>query len=182
MTQDIICRKLTPQSVKPDSLDRFVRHQEVYECWRKQDGEWKLLPIRFTEHWEPEELRKNAVKLAESLRSGSTGFGAYDGELLCGFALLGADIFNPNELYMTLKEMHISEPYRGRHIGAKLFRLCMDEARARGALKLYISAHSSKESQAFYRAMGCVEAQSPDAEAVRLEPCDVQMERALTTL
>ena len=33
------------------SLDDFIRHQEVSECWRNIDGEWKLLPIAFTEDW-----------------------------------------------------------------------------------------------------------------------------------
>ena len=29
------------------SLDHFVRHQRVIECWRNVDGQWKLIPIEF---------------------------------------------------------------------------------------------------------------------------------------
>ena len=29
------------------SLDHFVRHQRVSECWRNVDGQWKLIPIEF---------------------------------------------------------------------------------------------------------------------------------------
>ena len=29
------------------SLDHFVRHQQVSECWRNVDGQWKLIPIEF---------------------------------------------------------------------------------------------------------------------------------------
>ena len=51
-----------------------------------------------------------------------------------------------------------------------------DAARSLGVEKLYISAHSSKESQAAYRALGCVLAQEVDAKRAANEPCDVQME------
>ena len=43
-------------------------------------------------------------------------------------------------------------------------------------LKLYISAHSAVESQAFYKALGCVEAQVYNKEHVEKEPYDCQME------
>ena len=29
------------------SLDHFVRHQRVSECWRNVEGQWKLIPIEF---------------------------------------------------------------------------------------------------------------------------------------
>ena len=44
---------------------------------------------------------------------------------------------------------------------------------------LYISAHSSMESQAAYRALGCVHAQEINAALAQVEPCDVQMEYLL---
>lgn len=43
--------KLTNENFNAGSLDYFVRHQIVKECWRYVDGEWKLLPISFTENW-----------------------------------------------------------------------------------------------------------------------------------
>lgn len=43
---------LTGRNFSERSLDAFVRHQEVTQCWRKIDGEWNLLPIRFTEEWD----------------------------------------------------------------------------------------------------------------------------------
>ena len=64
----------------------------------------------------------------------------------------------------------------GQGIGRELFRLACEQARIRGAQKLYLSAHSAEETQAFYRAMGCVEAAWYHPELVALEPCDCQME------
>ena len=52
-------------------------------------------------------------------------------------------------------------------------------ARERGAEKLYISAHSAVETQAFYRAMGCVEAEEYQPAHVEQEPYDCQLECAL---
>ena len=45
-----------------------------------------------------------------------------------------------------------------------------------GAGKLYISAHSAVESQAFYHAMGCVEAKVYCQAHVDMEPYDCQLE------
>lgn len=169
--------RLAPEQVPLDCLDGFVRHQEVKECWRKLEGEWRLMPIAFTEEWAGDTLRAKASELKALIKSGHACFGAFDGEALCGFATLENEIFDDDRRYIALMELQVSAPYRGRHIGSELFYMCLAEARALGARRLYISAHSSKESQAFYRAVGCVEAERCDPEAVRLEPCDVQMER-----
>ena len=48
-----------------------------------------------------------------------------------------------------------------------------------GAKKLYISAHSSKESQEAYRRLGCIEAQEVNMEIAQNEPFDIQMEYQL---
>ena len=55
----------------------------------------------------------------------------------------------------------------------------MQEARQLGADKLYISAHSSKESQAAYRALGCAPAEEVNEKLAAVEPFDVQMEYKL---
>ena len=52
-------------------------------------------------------------------------------------------------------------------------------AKAKGAKKLYISAHSSVESQAFYKAIGCREAEEYSQPHVEKEPCDCQLEKIL---
>ena len=48
-----------------------------------------------------------------------------------------------------------------------------------GSEKLYISANSSKESQAAYRALGCVHALEIIPWIADKEPCDAQMKYAL---
>ena len=52
-------------------------------------------------------------------------------------------------------------------------------AKGYGAEKLYISAHSSKESQAAYKALGCVHAEEIIPWIADEEPFDVQLEYVL---
>lgn len=48
----MICiEKLTSGNFRVDSLDTFLRHQVVTECWRKTDGQWTLQPIAFVAAW-----------------------------------------------------------------------------------------------------------------------------------
>lgn len=78
--------------------------------------------------------------------------------------------------YMDLSSIHVSEDARGQGIGRELFMAAKHFARERKAEKLYISAHSAVESQAFYRKMGCTEAKEYNREHVEKEPYDCQLE------
>ena len=64
-------------------------------------------------------------------------------------------------------------------IGSVLFRAAAGWARSHGGRKLYISAHSAVESQAFYHKMGCVEAVQYNREHVEKESFDCQLECVL---
>ena len=66
---------------------------------------------------------------------------------------------------------------RGTGIGKKLFNAAKDWANKHGAKKLYISAHSAVETQAFYKAMGCTEAQVYNQKHTEAEPFDCQLEK-----
>lgn len=78
--------------------------------------------------------------------------------------------------YLWLDMLHVSYEYRKKGIGRKLFDMTANAAKKLGAKKLYISAHSSQESQAFYRAVGCVNAEEIIPELFEAEPYDVHME------
>lgn len=64
-------------------------------------------------------------------------------------------------------------------VGKTLFYKACEEAKKLGADKLYISAHSSRESQAAYKAIGCVHAEEINRKLAEEEPCDVQLEYVL---
>ena len=161
------------------SLDHFVRHQRVSECWRNVDGEWKLVPIEFEENWSVEQCQKIAADVALHMENDQTAIGAFDGEEVIGFVTVSHNIFGNTAKYVELVCFQVSEPYRGKKIGKTLFSKACEEAKRLGADKLYISAHSSKESQAAYKAIGCVHAEEINQKLAEEEPCDVQLEYVL---
>lgn len=104
-----------------------------------------------------------------------------DGELK-GFAAVLPAFFGGEQKYLDLASIHVSQDMRGQGIGKALFLKAKDWAGKKGAKKLYISAHSCVESQAFYKKMGCVEAQVYNRSHVEEEPYDCQLECGLETI
>lgn len=76
---------------------------------------------------------------------------------------------------MILDLMQVSAVYRGMGIDRILFSLGKEEAKKAGAKGLYISACSSEETIAFYKAMGAVLTNEPIHEIADDEPYDLQM-------
>ena len=171
--------QITEENFDAASLDNFVRRQEVAHCWRKRDGQWALLPIAYVEDWDPEGRRRRAEKLLRSVQRGDAAYGAWAGETLVGFARLAGPLFGSRKQYMDLAQLHVSAPFRNRGIGRELFGMAWRGGRGRGAAKLYISAHSARESIAAYRKYGCVEAEEIYWPLAKKEPCDVQLEYPL---
>lgn len=158
------------------SLDHFVRHQQVNECWREVEGEWRPVPIAFEENWSVEQCREIAADVVLHMEKDQTALGAFDGEEVIGFITVSHNMFGSTAKYVELVCFQVSEPYRRRKIGKTLFLQACEEARRLGADKLYISAHSSRESQAAYKALGCVPAEEINQRLAEKEPCDVQLE------
>ena len=105
--------------------------------------------------------------------------GAFYQGMLKGFVSVESSLFGGAHRYLDLSSIHVSEDMRGRGIGRKLFDQAAAWAGQKGADKLYISAHSAVETQAFYQTMGCVEAQMYHEAHVEREPFDCQLEYGL---
>lgn len=160
----------------------FNRDQEVKKCWRQENGEWILKDIAFTEKWNAANYRVLTKCLRNTIQSGGTVYGAFDQEKLRGFASLENVFMGSRKQYLQLSGIHVSCEYRGGGIGKKLFHLIAAKARRVGAEKLYISAHSAEETQAFYQALGCADAGEIQADLAASEPCDRQLEYDLNRL
>lgn len=171
--------KLNNLNFTPHSLDHFIRHQQVQECWRNVDGQWKLVSIPFEENWTVSQCRQIAQDVALHMENDQTAFGAFDQNQLVGFLTVSHYLFGNTAKYLELVCFQVSEPYRGKGIGKILFRQACREAVRLGAEKLYISGHSAKETQAAYRALGCVPAKEINQALAAEEPFDVQLEYCL---
>lgn len=167
LREEEICRAL---------FAAFVRRQEVTHCWRKVDGVWCIRPAAFVDDWSEQDYAVLVRCLRGTCRTGGLVLGAFEDGTLKGFASVEAKPLGSRGQYRDLTSLHVSQDRRGRGIGRALFERAQAWAAARGGEKLYISAHSAVESQAFYRAMGCVEAREYDPGHAAAEPCDCQLE------
>ena len=75
--------------------------------------------------------------------------------------------------------IHVSNSYRHKGIGKKLFDFCVEKARDIGISKIYISANTAEESQRFYLGIGCKDAMEINKKLAEDEPYDRQMEYEL---
>ncbi len=177
MKKYVQIREIGSGQLRADLLKDFDRTQVVEEVWRNVDGERRIVPCAFTEHWN-EELKQEIIfgDFAEAMEFGGRVFLAYEGRRLIGFAVLSGEALGDDEEYLQLIQLQVSHSERGKGVGRMLFACCAHMAKVMGAAKLYISAHSSVESQAFYQKMGCVDAQWIFAQQVEREPYDIQME------
>lgn len=157
----------------------FQRRQIVTKCWRKADGIWCVRDVCYIEDWTDAEYARVAAQLRRAADAGGLVLGAFANGELKGFACVDAALIGADRTYADLALLHVSADLRGSGIGRTLFGRAAAWARARGAAKLYISAHSAVETQAFYRAMGCVEAEEYSGAHVEREPCDCQLEYVL---
>ena len=172
----LMIREIVTQELDIALFSDFHRHQQVNQCWRKVNGEWIVVDNPFTEDWGEREYRYLAACLQNTIAAGGVVYGAFLDGKLKGFASVENTFFGIQRQYLELSSIHVSEDCRGSGIGRKLMEAAKEWAKRRGARKLYISAHSSVESQAFYRAMGCREAEEYSAPHVEKEPCDCQLE------
>lgn len=171
--------RLTEEMINTGLFSDFHRHQVVTKCHRKIGGKWFIIDNPFVEDWGEKEFEFLVKCLKNTARTGGAVIGAFDGSRIVGLASAENTFFGSREQYLELSCIHVTEELRGSGIGKALFRLICEWAKEKGAEKLYISAHSSVESQSFYSAMGCTEAEEYSPVHVEKEPCDCQLEYVL---
>ena len=173
-------RTLLKDEINRELFQNFIRRQIVTDCWRKEDTAWIIKSAPFIDDWSEEDYQTLVACLKNTVSTGGFVYAAFYDEKLKGFVSVEPELFGKEQRYLDLSSIHVSEDMRGQGIGKSLFLAAKEWAKSRGAKKLYISAHSAVESQAFYKAMGCVEAQVYNQMHVEAEPCDCQLECELS--
>lgn len=176
LKQRMTIRELTQEEICTEVFSGFHRHQQVTKCWRKRNGSWVVIDNPFTEEWTDQDYEYLVKCLKHTVESGGAVFGTFEAEKLQGFVSVEPVLFGSRKQYLELSSLHVTEEMRGCGIGRRLIEQAKAWAGTHGAEKLYISAHSSVESQAFYRAVGCREAEEYSRIHVEKEPYDCQME------
>ena len=152
-----------------ESLDSYNRKQNVNKVYRRIDGEYALVECKYTEDWDLSQKRSVAKQISSDDYITYIGL---ENDKVVGFIGLLKKLNGP---YMILDMMQVSSECRGQGVGRRLFELGKAEAIKAGAQALYISACSSEETIAFYRAMGSGLASIPIKELAEKEPYDLQM-------
>ncbi len=176
----MICyRELCENEICPELFREFIRRQEVKKCWRKEDGKWVIKDAPFIDDWSEKDYEFLVACLKNTSATGGFVYAAFCDNALKGFASVEADFLEGEGKCLDLTSLHVSADMRGGGIGRELFLAACRWAKEKGAEKLYISGHSAVETQAFYKAMGCVEAKVYDRKHAEAEPYDCQLERSL---
>lgn len=169
-------RKIEKWELDREFFRDFIRHQVVVKCLRRKGDDWEVRDDPFVDDWSEADYQTLILCLRNTLETGGFVQGAFCGDRLKGFVSVESGLFGGENKYLDLSSLHVSEDMRRAGIGRELFLAARDWAGKQGAKKLYVSAHSAVESQAFYKAMGCVEAAEYSQTHVEKEPYDCQLE------
>ncbi len=174
-------RMLRKAEIVPELFLDFRRHQEITHCWCKEEGTWVLRPERRTiENWGEQQREFVCWCLGEILSEGGIAVGAFSDGLLKGIVSAEGTPLGSRNQYLPVAFLHVSREMRGKGIGKTLFSMAKEFAAQKGAEMLYISSQPSMETQAFYKAMGCVEAEEYIAAYVEHNPKECQIQCAVT--
>lgn len=164
------------EDLPDDALQSFNRYQVTEEIRVRKENGYVTRKKHFTDDWDEEMKVEEVRSLRACLDQGGIVSGAFRDGILLGFANVESGLFGRDRTCLRLSSLHVSREARHQGIGKELFHLCCEEARRMGGKRLYISAHSSVETQRFYEACGCVMAKEIDPVQVEKEPCDIQLE------
>lgn len=176
MMENVTYREIRENELNRGLFAGFVRRQVVVKCLRRENNAWVVKDDPFVDDWSDENYEFLVSCLKNTIATGGLVYGAFAEGLLKGFCSVEAQPFGRENQYLDLTSIHVSADFRGQGIGRVLFAQAKAWAKGKGAKKLYISAHSAVETQAFYRAMGCVDAEEYNERHVQAEPFDCQME------
>ncbi|MDO3411173.1 GNAT family N-acetyltransferase [Saccharibacillus sp. CPCC 101409] len=162
---------LLAQVDRSEKIERICRVENGQEVWTEAGHECP--------GWNDEQLEGLQSRFLRELEAGGTAFGAYDGERLAGFGLLGHRRIGPKRDKLAVDLMYVGRPYRRRGIATRFMQLLGQAAAEAGAGYLYISSAESSSAVGFYRSIGGENTAEPDAELLALEPLDIHMTRRL---
>ena len=172
---NISYRKLTRDQIC--FLKQIDRSEIIRGIYHQQNGRLILENKRFqVPDWSDAEKAERTAELQEIFDQGATFFGAICGKDFAGMSVLNHKYLMSRSLRLNLTGLWVSNRYRGRGIGKALFRCAQQEAQARGAKSMYVSATPSKNTVDFYIRLGCVLAAPLDQILYQEEPEDIHLE------
>ena len=160
-----------------DRISEIDPSQWIEKAWRDVDGHLELVSINYMENDWPDGYETYRDELKNTIISGGVAVGAFnEKDCLVGFVTINHSFFGKTARYLLLESMFVSRPYRGSGLGRELFEHCANQAYEWGADKLYLCAASSEDTIAFYKSVGCVNAEEINQELFDRDHRDIQLE------
>lgn len=158
-------------------IDRSEQIDLIYEI---QDGQMlEVAAGHECPNWNQHQIREIIERFKYELSNGGKAFGAFDKDLLVGFAVLAHKFRGKKKDQLQLDLMYVSRTYRRQGIGTQLMEKISQEARKWGAGSLYISSTETESAVNFYKSAGSELTDEIDQELFEREPKDIHMIRIL---
>ena len=174
MLETIVYRQL--RFAECERIQEINASHYIRRAWREVEGIRQLVEINYQDIDFPDGYENHLAALKRTIKSGGSAQGAFHNNRLIGFCTVNPEVFGKTHKYVLLDQIFVSLEFRGKGIGKRMFLLSVDAASKFGAEKLYICAGSSEETIAFYRALGCNEADEINKELYMNDTRDIQME------
>lgn len=129
--------------------------------------------------WSPAEKARRITALQADYDRGCLFYGAFDGPVLAGMAVLDPQPLPTGVDRLNLAGLWVSHAHRGKGVGRALVQIAVAEAQARGAQAVYVSATPSERTVGFYGSLGFGLATEIDPGLYELEPEDIHLEMEL---
>lgn len=164
-----------------DFLDSFERHQETTRIYfLDENGELKEKAERYVDDWDLKKKKQVIEILSYYIDLGGSLVFISNENALLGFAALNGKAMGTRGQYLNLGFIHVSKAFRGKGLGKILFQEICQQAREKGAEKLYVGANPNVKTYQFYKSMGCSLAKEIIKEVYDHEPLDLQLEYDLS--
>lgn len=160
-------------------LKYFNRYQETDYVLFNDNDKYIIKKDHYIEKWDDTKKKNIIQSLSNCIKKGGNVISVFYNNILIGFAAIENDFFGDNKEYIELSYIHISNEYRNKGIGKKLFELCCIKAREMNAKILYIGTNPSIETQNFYKSVGCIFSKYINENIYNNEPLDIQLEYIL---
>ncbi|MED5015767.1 GNAT family N-acetyltransferase [Paenibacillus chibensis] len=161
-------------------IRQIDRSETIGKIYKMNGGELEAVAAGHEcETWDEAHAAEMIERFEKELRSGGIAYGAFDGDTLAGFGVLGHRFRGEQMDQLQVDLMYVSRSYRRQGIGTRIMEELCREAKRRGASYLYISSTETESAVNFYMASGGRITDRVDEELFRMEPEDIHMLKKL---
>ncbi len=174
-------KNLTIKDISSDMLLNFNHRQIITKKWVRRTDRWELTKAFELREWDEEKRKWIAAYLGRQIERGGLVIAAFAENILVGFCSVDGGLSGNTAKYANMTMLFVDDNWKRKGIGRNLFeRICVCAAKL-NADKLFISAIPSRETIAFYFALGCEDAGEIVTEYVDTDE-DRYLEYALTKM